>query len=252
MILARIKNHPTETDCVIIDVPPDLNKAMGTFGPARFDKDHRGFVCLVEHLESFYRFARFQNIDVRDERAFARAGHRTWPQECRHCAQAGSYSQPPKRCPACGNNWEPITPQDIPDNDPRRSLRCECCGHKNFGRFPYCVECGGPLNHEPGLKNPVITRDPLEEPVQLSTALVEYVHKAGWTQRPEPIPVAPRSPVVVRGRRVVDRDLLANVEDATVEPGNTSETGSTNDNDGWSPTANIPDEEETIPWYARD
>lgn len=233
--MIRIRNHPTKTDCVILDVPSDLNTAMATFQPARLAPELRGYVCLTKHLDAFHRFAHFQNIEVVDDRS-TKTGIRTWPHECRRCAQAGSMLNPPKMCPNCGEPWESITPRDIPDNEPFSHTRCMACGHKNTGRFMFCSSCGARMDHPPrkAAAIPTTERERLTEPVRVSTALVQYARDHGG--RPlMPTPTPPARSRFHDGRRIEDVDLPAEPESTTGEP---------DAEPGWSPTGNIPTTED--------
>jgi hypothetical protein len=176
--IGRLRWHPTDRSIVVLDVPSVLNHEFRRFEPALLSKELHGYVMHHDAIPSLYRFARTIDLHIVDERQKAKTGgdpaKRTYPHECRHCAQPGSTTNPPRRCPRCGKPWEPVTPR-LEDTAKWRTTLCEACGHRNRNRFPYCAHCGEALIHDDPTSGPpplqLLERTRLPDPVRLRDAL---------------------------------------------------------------------------------
>ncbi len=180
--LARLQRHPRDRDVVVVEVAADLNAAMGTFEPARLVPELHGYVMHLNAISAFFRWARFNEVHVVDERATA-AGQRTLPVECSNCGQPGRLHQPPTRCPSCGESWSPVTPPGHADTQRSMTTPCPSCHQPQVGRFPFCATCGAPMQHRslasarshPALSSPT-SRDQLDEPLPLGVVQGEVVN----------------------------------------------------------------------------
>lgn len=212
--MMRIKDHPTERDAVVLDVPISFNSAMRNFAPAQFDKTHRGWVCLAEHVPSFVRWVeRFHNERVIDERRgeWIPNAPRPLPIECASCQQPAALSNPPKICPSCGTSWSSITPRDIPHNTPQHLTACHACGTEQAGRFPFCGSCGARMSYvetpRPVVVDPGSRRG--GEPVPVGVSMRETfpdTPRHAHTQEP-------RFPAQMGGRPVETVELPAEDDD---------------------------------------
>jgi hypothetical protein len=192
--LVRITPHPADREVVILRCSPELNSAMGTFQPARMAQDLGGYILLGEHVAQLYRWARFHEVHVVDERKTD--GHRSRgparpPVECRDCAQPGCLTRQPKMCPSCGGDWVPVPPPVRAA--PFTSTECPSCGHKQRGRFPFCGRCGADLPVAPTVVAvrrfaPEPGRERLDEPIPLGRAVEDLT----WDRATR----VPRRPVV--------------------------------------------------------
>ena len=66
--IVRITAHPDDPRIVLLHVPHGRNDLMGRYEPAQLDTDHRAYLLLAEHLESFERFATYAGLYLLDER----------------------------------------------------------------------------------------------------------------------------------------------------------------------------------------
>lgn len=145
--IARIVKHPSDRECVVVQVPATLNEQFGRFGPARLSVEHHGYVLHHTHVDALYRFAKTVDLHLTDDRVSARRGPQVQPTECRTCAQPGERFNPPNVCPSCGAPWSPITPPVHESSI--TETPCPSCKHRQPGRFPYCSRCGKPMGHKP-------------------------------------------------------------------------------------------------------
>lgn len=240
----RIQRHPHDRHALLLDVPPEYNEIIGKFGPARLSKEFHGYVMSADLAPSFRRFAAFHRITVIDDRGIVTAGHRTRPVECRNCGQGGSLNNPPPFCPSCGEHWNPMTPDEIPDVDLIPRTTCPQCGHRQTGRFRHCASCGGFMEYaNRPAPLPELPRGGNPRPVG------EVIHTMaqGW-ERPVviPRPTAPRFPDVYKGRPVQTVNLPE--EEPHHDP--LDERAPTQRDSGAGPGAPDP-EEEPPPWYDR-
>jgi DNA-directed RNA polymerase subunit RPC12/RpoP len=167
--LARITEHPTDPDVVLIDIPYELNAEMRRYEAARMAPELRGYVLAAEHIDGFTRFAERLNMHVVDERRHAPNPRPLMP-ECAHCGQPAKLSSQPEYCPGCGQQFEPYFHAETPGES---RVSCEYCGHPNKPGFGYCAECGKPMPKIPVtyVRQPSRTR--LKNPKRLAETLGE-------------------------------------------------------------------------------
>lgn len=217
MQTARIEKHPYDESVFLLRPPPSFAREMGRAEFARWSREQNAYVIHKEHEDALRQFASHTDLHLVDDRG-RNSGVRTRPHECRHCSQPGSMMNPPRRCPSCGEPWDPITPDDIEDNDMRRRTACPGCGYKNLGRFPFCSACGTRMEHPSFLRPEHSTTT--TEPVPFNEALRDYARTLDAVRRPVvPPPARPHAPTVYNGRRVETKDLVDGFESATVQPG---------------------------------
>lgn len=180
--LARLRWHPDDREVVTVEIPQDLNQAMGTFEPARLVPELRAYAMHHNAIPAFFRWARHQGVHVVDERTKGGgAVRRVLPVECSTCGQPGRLEHPPTRCPSCGEPWRPVTPPGHVTANQRTTTPCPACHHAESGRFPFCSNCGARMVHKPGRAprastHPVF-KDPettprLDDPLPLADAMV--------------------------------------------------------------------------------
>lgn len=202
-----ITAHPRSRDVVVVQVPVEGNDDMKEMRHlATLNTDLHGYVIRKDRLDEFRAWA--DGIGwtlVEGGGPVTKAGHHTHPQECRTCGQPGSWGDPPDYCPACGTAWDPITPHDIENNEPRRMVTCDACGHRQPGRFPRCAHCGSLMHYERPTVVPQVVFDHHGEPVTVGEVL-----RRDWTRGGTPVlptPHGPRFPPVHNGRPVVNVNL---------------------------------------------
>lgn len=176
--LARLKRHPHDREIVLVEIPTDLNAAIGNFEPARLAPELHGYVMHHNAVPAFYRWARSAHVHVVDERTSGHGKH-VLPVECSACGQPGRLNNPPTRCPSCGEKWLPVTPPGYANAQHQTTTPCPSCQQPQTGRFPYCATCGAQMAHE---RPPIAAnhrrfvdppRKPLDEPLPLSVVVPE-------------------------------------------------------------------------------
>lgn len=111
--MIQIHKHPTRHNILSIETSPAENTHMHQLESALYDRELKSY--LLPDIERPALDAWIRHNDIRyidNTREPNRAGSRRQAQECRHCGQPGSWSNPPTSCPACRNVWDPITPTD--------------------------------------------------------------------------------------------------------------------------------------------
>lgn len=177
--LIRLTSHGSDREVVLLHTPPDLAEQMGTFEPARWSPDLRAYLLHHEQIKALFRFARFHDLHVVDERRRDDSAPRPLPVECASCGQPGRLTHPPTRCPSCGEPWRPVSPPGYSSIHHRTTRPCPSCHEPQSGRFPYCASCGGRMpstptaNQHKAFRRPE-AREHLGEPVPLAD-LVEEV-----------------------------------------------------------------------------
>jgi hypothetical protein len=172
--IIKITRHPTDPAVILAHIGPELAHAAGRLNALRWSPEDRAYLIHEDALPGLYALADYHDAHIHDQRSNPIAGHKTIPQECRHCGQPGRANQPPTYCPACGNLWDPIGP---PVDGIAGVIRTPCpsCGHKQSGRFGYCTRCGQPMTIRPATTPPALAgvREHLDEPLPLRTTMEE-------------------------------------------------------------------------------
>lgn len=175
--LIRITNHPTDPALALIHTGPTLAPIMGQLPEARRSPEHRAYLLHVDALPGLRALAQHHHLHVIDQTTTPDPRGRPVAQECRHCQQPGSWAHPPRYCPSCGNQWEPVPP---PTTDLHQTYPdCPQCGHHQTGRFTYCTRCGTTLDPSvPETPAPTPDRHHLEDPLPLDHLLAAHLDDA--------------------------------------------------------------------------
>lgn len=178
MRIIRINRHPRDTDIIMLATPPDLAEQMGRFEPARYSRDDRAYLIHRNDLDPFKRYAKHIGAHVIDERR--PTGPKRDAHECGNCGQPGSTERAPRYCPSCGQDWQPVTYEDVSPTVSRGT--CVACGHMQGARFPHCSRCGGQMSYPEAPTRLVIPRAKLEDPMPLGDVLAETVDQLAPTE----------------------------------------------------------------------
>lgn len=193
--LIRLTTHPTQAGVLLAFTAPDLAEHMGTVAAARYSPDDHAYLLAVDSLPALTAMARHYGITLVDQRPHddpEHGGPHPVPQECRHCAQPGSWLHPPEHCPSCGKPWEPVAPPPDEPSERRDYRRCQRCGHGQAGRFPHCARCGATLPPLPKRTAPAVPSKPAErahlaDPLPLGAVMADALDPvfAAYDDEPE-------------------------------------------------------------------
>lgn len=172
---ATLHAHSTDPDALVLKTPIEIASEMGRFAPARYDRETRGYLLHVDHLDALRRFAKTIGLHIIDQRQ-APPGDKPLMPECGNCGQPAALTRQPDHCPTCGRRWKPVFIRGTETRDPLTKA-CVRCGHTQGRRWAYCIRCGQSMPDDPPEWNVVhhvdLPRPKLDEPMPFSECIEE-------------------------------------------------------------------------------
>jgi hypothetical protein len=170
--IVRVTNHPRNDEWLLLKFGPDLNRMIGSFGPAQQALDLGGYVMHRDQLDALKNWCRYQSVTLLNESRSA--SEPTQALECANqitvtskhtethtetCCAPYPTGHIPKFCGACGQPANPVTFQG---GEPLVGVKCPSCERINHGGPAYCIACGVPLpeHHLHASALPRVKREP--------------------------------------------------------------------------------------------